>query len=583
MLHLNDIKLKYKLFFVYLFCVFAPIIIINVIFYNNVSGNVKEIQKNYYRLSTQGIAAQIESDLNQVIELSNKLSLDQKLYEMLEKNYEKKLDYVETYYDYFIPYLFLNGESYQQVNRTVIYTDNQTILNSGLVFKINKNVRNQSWYKKVISSPGKIHIIYKESIIRPDNTVITPISFLKVLNHYQGMDRYLKIVRIDLYTENILNIINREKIKGNILILSKEGAVLFADNNIAKRQILEEYLSENINRIIQRNINGYLNWNIINIIDRDELNMALQEPRNKVISLTLISLFLSSFIILLIYRSFYIRLNALSEHVSNLDQEDFSKQYSGRQGKDEIGNLINVFNKMVVKIKTLIMDVYEAKLEQSQIKLEKKQAELNALQSQMNPHFLFNTLESIRMKSLEKREIETARIIKYLARSFRRMISFKQEWIDVSEEVGYIRDFLKIQKYRFGPELEYNLDIDPASLHVKIPKLIIQPFVENACIHGIEDSEEVGEVFVQVNIVDNKLKCIIKDNGIGIKGDKLKLILSTIKNQDVQGNNIGIENIFRRLDLYYGDRFILEIESEEGIGTCITLIIPLIGGLVCSK
>lgn len=575
MIVLNDIKLKYKLFFVYLFCVFAPIIIINVIFYNNVVGNVKEIQKNYYRLSTQGIAAQIESDLNQVIELANKLSLDQKLYEMLEKNYEKKLDYVETYYDYFIPYLFLNGESYQQVNRTVIYTDNQTILNSGLVFKINDQVSKESWYKKIINSPEKMHIIYGESITRPDNTIITPLSFFKVLN--QGMDCYLKIARIELYTENILDIINREKIKGNIFILDKEGEILFADNNLAERQILDGYLSENRNRIIQREINGYLNWNIINVIDRDELNMALQEPRNKVISLTLISLLLSSLIIFFIYRSFYTRLNALSEHVSNLDQEDFSKQYTGRQGKDEIGSLINAFNKMVVKIKTLIMDVYEAKLEQSQIKLEKKQAELNALQSQMNPHFLFNTLESIRMKSLEKKEIETAQIIKYLARSFRRMISFKQEWIDVSEEVGYIKDFLEIQKYRFGPELEYTLDIDPDSIHVKIPKLIIQPFVENACIHGIEGSEEVGEVFVQINVVDNKLKCIIKDNGIGINGKKLQLILSTIKNQDEQGNNIGIENIYKRLELYYGDKFKLKIESEEGIGTCIILIIPLEG------
>ena len=181
----------------------------------------------------------------------------------------------------------------------------------------------------------------------------------------------------------------------------------------------------------------------------------------------------------------------MSEHVNSLDQKD-CQQYTGPQGNDEIGILIKAFNKMVVKIRSLIHDVYEAKLEQSRIKLEKKQAELNALQSQMNPHFLYNTLEAIRMRSVEKGEKETAEMIKRLTRSFRRMSRFQQEWVTVEEEIGYIKDFLTIQQYRFGAEFQYTMEIDPAVLGCKIPKLVIQPFVENACLHGIEGTDRVG-------------------------------------------------------------------------------------------
>jgi two-component system sensor histidine kinase YesM len=537
--------------------------------------NVKEIQKNYYLLATQRIVTHIENDLNIVTSLSNKISFDQNLYEMLEQEYEEKIDYVEVYYNYFVPYLFLNGSSYQQVNTAVIYTDNDYILNSGYVFKINDEIRSEKWFQQVVKYPDNIHVIYGETYVKSNNVIITPLSVVKVLDEYEGLDKYLKIIRINLHTEKIINTIIGEKLKGNVFIIDQNGNVLFADNNIPEKVNLEKYLDNKDEQIVTERLNNGLDWTVINVIDQYDIQEALKEPRKNIIFLTTISLLAASLIILLISRSFYNRLNALSEHVNNLAKEDFSKQYTGPQGKDEIGNLINAFNKMVIKIKTLIKDVYEAKLEQSQIMLEKKQAELNALQSQMNPHFLFNTLESIRMKSLEKKEIETANIIKYLARSFQRMISFQQEWIKVSEEVGYIKDFLKIQKYRFGSELEYTLDIDPEVLDYKIPKLIIQPFVENACIHGVGGSEEVGRIQVEIQLVENKLKCIVSDNGIGMTQEKLNSLLDSIKEQDNQEDNIAIKNIYRRLSLYYGDSFELSIESKEGIGTLITLIIPM--------
>ncbi|MFP4662156.1 MAG: sensor histidine kinase [Halanaerobiales bacterium] len=572
---LNNIKVKYKLILIYIICVVAPILVINFIFYQNMATNVKEINRNYYQLTTQRITNQIESDLDFIINLVITISLDQKLYEMLDQNYGRNLDFAETYFDYFQSYAYLNGETYHQVSDVTLYTSNPTILNSGDVLKIDLTYLEEEWFNQVISDPDKLHIIYGQTKKRADNTVSTPISIVKVLKEFRGIDRYIKILEIELDAKNIVNLIEAENMKGSSFIQREDGNLIFADSSMTFEGESWHYINNNQDNIIQESIDKTFNWTITSVIDMEDLREALREPRNNIIFLTSMSLLLSSLIILLIYRSFYVRLNALSEHVRSLDQQDFTKQYKGFQGKDEIGSLIRAYNRMVRKIKTLIMDVYDAKLEQSHIKLEKKQAEINALQSQMNPHFLFNTLESIRMKSLEKGEKETADVIKYLARSFRRMISFQQEWIRVSEEVAYLKEFLKIQKYRFGSEFEYTLDVAPETQNIKIPKLIVQPFVENACIHGIEGIEEVGKVFVKLYTRNNRLHCIIKDNGIGIKEEKLKYLMQQLNNRNLHGKNIGMENIYRRLELYYGKEFNISIESEEGKGTTVILIIPL--------
>lgn len=536
--------------------------------------NVKEFNKNNYRLSIQRIATQVGSDLDHIMNLCTKISLDQRLYEMLDKEYSTNLAYVEAYYDYFKPYLYLNGKTYKQINQMVVYTNNPTILNSGLVFKIDDQVKNKKWYQNVLNSPHKLHIVYGQSVMKSDNTIYTPVSVIQILNEYEGINHYTKIIKISLNVKNIVSEISSKNIRGNIFIFNSRDELLFADSKIATSQELKSLLNDrNDYNFIQQKIDNHLNWEIINIMDIEKLKRVLKGPRNKIIFLTLMSLFLSSLILFLIYRSFYVRLNSLSRYVSNLDQDDFTKQYTGSKGKDEVGDLIKAYNKMVKKIKTLVMDVYEAKLEQSDIKLEKKQAEINALQSQMNPHFLFNTLESIRMKSIEKEELETAEIIKYLARSFRRIMSFDQEWVSVAKEVENIKDFLKIQKYRFGSEFEYCLDIEPETLKIKIPKLLIQPLVENACIHGIEGSEEYGKIFIQIKFINNKLVCIIKDNGVGINEEKLDSMLKDVKKEKTKNNNVGIANIYKRLNLYYGDNFELSIDSKEGEGTSVKLII----------
>lgn len=578
---LDDLKLKYKLFFIYIFCVFCPILVINLIFYRHMVDNIKALQENYYRLTAQRMISRIESDLGTVNDLCNRIAMDRTLYEMMDRQFPAEIDYVEAYYNYFQNYVFVNGESYPQITKAVLYTDNVTILHSGSVFRIDERLRSEDWVQQVIQNPEKNHLFYGATQYRPDNTITTPLYMVKALTLYKGLDHYLKLIRFTLNTERIINIIAAEKLKGEVLILDREGRILFADHLPAPGWQLADYLEKHKGQVVMEKARS-LEWTLVSLIDQQEINKALREPRNYIILLTTISLLVASALILWISHSFYSRLNSLSVHVNTLVQDGFNRQYTGPQGNDEIGTLIKAFNQMVVKIRKLIHDVYEAKLEQSRIKLEKKEAELNALQSQMNPHFLYNTLESIRMRSVEKGEKETAEMIKRLTRSFQRMIRYRQEWVTVAEEVGYIKDFLTVQQYRFGPEFQYTLDIDPAVLEWKIPKLVIQPFVENACLHGIEGSDQLGKVEITLRPEGQKLNCVVKDNGIGMTAERLRGLWADIKAEEPQEGNIAIRNIYRRLKLYYGDDFDLLIESAEGQGTTITLIIP-VGGEKCTR
>ncbi|HHU83011.1 MAG TPA: sensor histidine kinase [Firmicutes bacterium] len=576
MLILDDLKLKYKLFFVYLFCVFCPILVINLIFYHHMVGNVKTIQQNYYRQAAHRIISRLESDLGTVTTLCNRISLDRTLYETLDREFPSDIAYVETYYNYLMDYIFINGESYPQINKAVLYTDNNTILNSGSVYRIDERLRSEDWFQQVVKNPEKNHLLYGVTQQKPNNTMVTPLFAVRVLNLYKRQDRYLKFVHFTLNTERLMNIIITEKLKGKIFIFDRQGKILFADHVPAPDWQLEDYLQKHQGQVVIEEAPA-LEWTLVSLIDQQEISRALREPQNNIIMQTAISLLVASVLILWISRSFYDRLNSLSAHVNTLVQEGFNRQYTGHQGNDEIGMLIKAFNQMVVKIRSLIHDVYEAKLEQSRIKLEKKEAELNALQSQMNPHFLYNTLESIRMRSVEKGEKETAEMIKRLTRSFQRMSRFRQEWVNVAEEVRFIKDFLSIQQYRFGPEFQYTMEVHPAILEWKIPKLVIQPFVENACLHGIEGADHVGKVEIILRPTGKKLYCMVKDNGIGMAADKLHRLWTDIKAEEPQETNIAIRNIYQRLRLYYGEDFRLRIDSAEGQGTTITLVIP-VGG-----
>jgi two-component system sensor histidine kinase YesM len=177
------------------------------------------------------------------------------------------------------------------------------------------------------------------------------------------------------------------------------------------------------------------------------------------------------------------------------------------------------------------------------------------------------------MRSLIKDETETAKIIKNMAKIFRKSLTWGKDWVTVEEEMDLIMCFLEIQKYRFGDKLAFDIQVDQEVYRCKIPKMCFLPFVENASIHGLESIQGQGLVELRIRLSNEMLTFQLSDNGTGIPQDKLSGILSHLQDEDM-GESIGIKNVFIRLKLCYGDNFQFTIESNAGAGTTIRISLP---------
>lgn len=234
---------------------------------------------------------------------------------------------------------------------------------------------------------------------------------------------------------------------------------------------------------------------------------------------------------------------------------------------DEIGLMGQSFNKMVRQLKYLIRDITE-----KQERL--KHAEIKALQAQINPHFLYNTLDTIKWLAKLKRYDELTVIVTELGKLLRNTISSHKEFITVRECLELINNYLNIQKIRYGQRLKIAFHIEPAILDYRIPKLLLQPIVENAIIHGLEKKIGPGHLEINGRQEAGELVFEVIDDGLGIEPEKIALLNARI-NWSSTSDSIGLQNVNRRIQLAYGPEYGLHLESQPGEGTKVTLRFPL--------
>ena len=234
---------------------------------------------------------------------------------------------------------------------------------------------------------------------------------------------------------------------------------------------------------------------------------------------------------------------------------------------DEIADLVQSFKRMLAEIRQLIdRNVREQR--------EKRKSELNALQAQINPHFLYNTLDSIIWMAEDGNTKDVVLMTSSLARLLRRSISNKNEIVTLREEVEYTQSYLVIQKMRYKDKLEYAFDLDERVLGIEIVKLLIQPLVENAIYHGLKYKED-GKGMLAVSVAKEQDDIVIRvmDNGVGMTKEQLDHIFDE-RVIDHKRNGVGVLNVHRRIQLHYGPEYGLSFESQEGLGTTATIRIP---------
>ena len=269
-------------------------------------------------------------------------------------------------------------------------------------------------------------------------------------------------------------------------------------------------------------------------------------------------------------KSIYATIKKLHDVTTTITKNDLRTLMTS-ENVDEITELGMSFNIMIGKIKELL----DAKINEQE---NLKKAELRALQAQINPHFLYNTLDTIIWMAESKKTDRVVEIVSALSNFFRISLSKGMDWITIGEEVDRINSYLTIQKMRYQDILDFKIDLDKSVAENTILKLLLQPLVENALYHGIKNKRQGGTITIRVKSKgEDEILLQVEDDGIGFNPEKLAQLRTELEDDvgDIKlESGFGIGNVNKRIRLYYGKPYGLSIQSEYNTGTRVTLVIP---------
>jgi two-component system sensor histidine kinase YesM len=585
-LSLNNVRLRNKMLILYILSVFVPIVLTNVIFYRVTTENVKNQRMKDISRAVEQIKNEFQAKIEATITVSMVFNTDFNLNEILEMKFENPVDYIEVYDSYFRRILNSYTPAYNDVQNIKIYIDNPTMLHSGGVGDITPEVKQSDWYHALKNSKSSQPVFVRterEDSYSKNGGTRDVFSVIRRMNYYGSKNQFEKILKIEMKTTSIQQIFRNLNLNGNIYLINYNNQIEYTtDPHVDWTKVSLDYSSlvfpSDAIEIETKyeNVSYLEGWRIVGTISSEEVLKEVRQSREFVFVLACINILLPTLIILWITRSMNVRLRHILKHMKKVKNQNFDtiKQV---EYHDEIGQLTSEFNRMTIQVKSLIDDVYVADIQKKSLELERRQAQLNALQSQINPHFLFNALETIRMRSVVKNETETAKIIHNMAKIFRTSLTWSKDRVTVSEEMEFIVCFLEIQKYRFEDRLEYHLIVDPSARTCIVPKMMFLPFVENASIHGIEPVKSGGKIEVRIERERDNLVFAIRDNGVGMDEEKVNRFYGFLDTEEEIGERIGVQNVIYRLKLIYGDRFQFLIESAPNRGTFIKLRIPVDG------
>lgn len=307
-------------------------------------------------------------------------------------------------------------------------------------------------------------------------------------------------------------------------------------------------------------------WLVATITPHNTILSEVNEIRNSIILISLISLLIILLITYIIATRITKPIITLKKSMDLADHNQFNTMVKVTSN-DEIGDLSASFNHMITRIKSLMDELVK---EQA----EKRNAEIKVLQDQINPHFLYNTLDTI-IWMTETNDENTVPMIEALSQLFRISLSRGQEFITIQEELEHIRNYLYILKLRYLDKFEYDIHTDPLLLNHKIPKIILQPLIENAIYHGIKNISNKGHIQIDASISGDKIIISITDNGIGMDEETCKKLLNNeVAEVKQSGSGVGIRNVNQRIKLYFGEDYGLEYHSAQGHGTTVMVILP---------
>ena len=558
---INDLKLRTKLVLSFLVVVFIPLMIVG----GFLTSQLRQMALDNALEQTAANVDRVKKRTSEVINVSNDISYrlanDSRLENVTNRQYESVYDVVKAYKDY--PDIKDYIRLYKEISGIRLYINNKTLLNNWEFIQPSAAVLESDWYKQAERSNGLISWNYIEDE-RDNRKYLSLIRKIDFVNHHNK-----GILVINVNSRLLNSILNQETFEtmivdaGNHIISANRpdriGKTL-ADINFDPAVIKEqsgsfEAVVDGKSSQIQieallpdSSLNGI---RIISVFSIESIVMNANQI-NKLALIVITISFIIAFILIYGFSSLLTkRMLRLSKHITKVATGNLDIALA-IDGKDEIGQLSRQFNAMVASINGLLIEVQETNKQKVELESKQNQIKFKMMASQINPHFLFNALESIRMKAHMKGQSEISNVVRLLGKMMRKNLEAGQRNVTLHNEMDMVRCYLDIQKFRHEDRLKYELLIDPSVEQIPILPLIIQPLVENAVIHGLESREEGGIVRITAELIDGEVHVEVIDNGQGMTKERLEQVLQTLEDKnDGEQNRIGLRNVHLRLQLVY--------------------------------
>ena len=448
------------------------------------------------------------------------------------------------------------------------------------VLKEKANIIDQEWFKSALNKSDNVvfSLPHVQNLFTGKHDWVVSLS--RVIYFYKGNERKRGVLLVDMNYSTISQLCQNISIgkRGYIYIVDSDNNIIYHPEqqliNIGlKSEKPEDYLgsyledSDEGKQLVTIKTVNYTNWKVVAVAYMSEILDFKNDITNFIGWILFVCIILIIFIFGFISAKISHPIKQLEESMKMVEAGEFNI-YIDVKGEDEVERLATAFNLMISKVRYLMGQIV---IEQE----AKRKSELDALQAQINPHFLYNTLDSIVWMAENEKNQGVITMVTALAKLFRISISKGKNIITVREEMEHAKNYLIIQKIRYKNKFKFEVIAQKEVLEYSTLKLILQPLIENSIYHGIEYMVDEGFIKISISITDGKLLYEIYDNGLGISEEKLGQLLD-YRIKDNAGSGVGVKNVHERIQLNYGGEFGLEIQSRIEEGTTIKIWLPLI-------
>lgn len=584
----SNLKLRGQIYMVYLFALIIPLSVIGVILVFSAHSMLNDYYMELLEMDNLRVKTLLSQLTNQTYNISNEICFDSAQRRILTGEYETTIQFIQT----------VNQESeldniiynYVEIEGIYIYTDNPTVTDYKQYHVVTEEIANTEWYRRALKQTNAFWASV-ESKNTYGNNKAANLSIVRRI-FLPGSD-YNAVVVIKLGDAYIRSRINSKII--DAIALDTTGIVYSSKTNWYGQQLPVDIDYDD----------SYFTYS--GVVEYDDTKyfasvttMSPYMTNSKIYICTLdstvfynirrivyicviilsIAVLLPGIVLFLYANKFTNRVYLLREemHKASINNYDIRDSFKGH---DELSDAFDDLKIMVSDIKEKEAKMYEAELKEKELRNNQQVMEYKMLASQINPHYLYNTLETIRMKALTAGNKEVADCIKILGKTLQYVLkNTGTTSTTLKKEVDHVENYLAIQKLRFGDRINYKLDVQEGMDmdEFQTLPLLLQPIVENAVVHGLECMDNEGHIEIKIYQNSNEqLNIIISDNGKGMSPEEFEMVSRKLNTPGLKlESSIGVYNICERIRLHYGNEYGLQIESEYGKGTRVILRLPVI-------